>query len=311
MEKLWAYFRLFRWKNLLMILLAQMLFRYAIAGPVFWEMGMELPLHKVWFLLLVLSTLMISAAGYAINDYFDLRADRINKPDMLIIGRILDRRDAILAHKLLNVAGVLIGLALAFHVRSYLLLLAFLLIPAALWLYSIRWKRSLLVGNIMVALLAAMVTGIVWYTEQRAAQLFTDTDMAGLSHMGVMALFYSLFAFTTNLVREIFKDVQDLRGDAASGARTFPVVAGVRKTVWLATVLLILNVVLIGMFSFWLEARSLIVPVVYLGVAVQIPLLLMIPASRVARTSDRFGKLQRYMKWIMLIGLLSMLFVSL
>lgn len=310
MIRLWAYFKLFRWKNLLMVLLAQGLFRYAIAGPFFWDMGAELPLHHIWFMLLVLSTVLIAAAGYAINDYFDLRTDRINKPDKQILGRILDRRDAIVAHKLLNVLGVCMGLALAIHLRSYLMFVLFLLVPAALWLYSIRWKKTSLLGNVMVALMAAMVTGLVWYSEYRAAGLYTGIDMDQLSGLGTMALFYGLFAFFTNLIREIYKDVQDLRGDAASGARTFPVLAGLRKTKSLVIILLVITIILIAMFSFWLEAQSLVVPVVYLGMLVQIPLLLMIPASRMARTSPKFGTLQKYMKWIMLVGLLSMLFVS-
>ena len=105
-----AFFQLVRVLNLLFIVLTQALFLYFIVVPMmkYKEHSPALP-HK-YFILLCLSSVLVAAAGYIINDYFDLNIDRINKPAKIVVEKIIKRRWAIIWHWVLSLAGVIKGL---------------------------------------------------------------------------------------------------------------------------------------------------------------------------------------------------------
>src|SRR5437764_15480793 len=95
-----AFFRLIRWPNLIFISLTQSLFYFCIIIPSFYQAH---PVHEnilqlYDFILLSLSSVLIAAAGYIINDYFDLSIDRVNKPQRVVVEKIIKRRWAIIWH---------------------------------------------------------------------------------------------------------------------------------------------------------------------------------------------------------------------
>ncbi len=101
--------------------------------------------------------MLIAAAGYIINDYFDTRADLINKPTRVVVGVAISRKLAMILHLVLNVMGVGIGVYLAFYVGLPALSLVFMLSTGLLWFYSTNYKKQFLVGNLTVAFLTALV----------------------------------------------------------------------------------------------------------------------------------------------------------
>src|SRR5689334_19350354 len=105
-----AFFRLVRWPNLFFIALTQALFYFCIYYPLY-------HVHNTKRLvLLILASVFIAAAGYIINDYFDLNIDRINKPGRIVIDKIINRRWAIIWHLLLSFLGVVLtALAVGLH----------------------------------------------------------------------------------------------------------------------------------------------------------------------------------------------------
>src|ERR1700761_9848130 len=115
-----AFFRLIRWPNLLFIFLTQWLFYYRIAVPSYATGGVQyIPaLSQLLFYLLSLSSILIAAAGYIINDYFDLNIDRVNKPDKLVVEKVIKRRSAILWHWFLSGLGVLLSLFVSWKLRN-------------------------------------------------------------------------------------------------------------------------------------------------------------------------------------------------
>ncbi len=256
------------------------------------QAGLLLP-HQPWsrillhshFLLLIFSTLCIAAAGYIINDYYDVKIDAINKPKRIVVGKFVNRRQAMLAHLFLSGLGVLIGFALGWSI-GFIHLGATLL----LWGYSARLKQTFLIGNITIALLSATMVLVV--------AVFDKVD-----NKAVWA--YAAFVFLISIVREIIKDMEDVKGDATFDCRTLPIVMGIAGAKWflyffiLAFAITLLAGVIYRVHEVYFTAYILLLVILPMG-------LLTYRIYQADRKKD-FTRLSRLVKWIMLAGMLSML----
>ncbi len=300
-----AYLRLFRWQNLLVVALSQYLFRYCIVVHALKSQNIQPFFTDFEFFLLVLATVLVSAAGYAINDYFDLRVDRINKAHKIILGKDLSRRKAIFVHTVLNIIAVIIGLYLTYRVRYIPLAGVFVVVPALLWIYSIKYKRKFLIGNIIVALLSAIVIAIVWIFEYRGIMISYDVNIQTV-RINQLLGFYLLFAFFSSFIREIIKDIEDIKGDMKTGCRTIPIVAGVRSSKRLIIILIIILIFFVGYFQIFLLGLEYDLIFAYLLFAVQIPLILFINRINLAKEKIDYTINSRYAKFVMVAGVISM-----
>jgi 4-hydroxybenzoate polyprenyltransferase len=277
-----GFLRLIRVQNLLIIVATQYLARIALIGPR--EQWMRLFLDPHLFLL-SLSTVCIAAAGYIINDYFDIKIDIVNKPDRVIIGRFLRRRVAMGAHQALNVVGVAIGL----YLSKWVFLLDVVSVTL-LWFYSANLKRQPFIGNFVVSFLTAMslVVLAVYYQQQ--------VDLL---------LIYALFSFCISLVREIIKDMEDVRGDARFGCRTLPIVWGIRRTKQF-----LYAIIATFIATLFLMAHSLANPQLgWIFMILLIPIAWLIYRLVMADTKRDFSYLSSLCKLIMLVGVVSMAWV--
>ncbi|GAB3498444.1 geranylgeranylglycerol-phosphate geranylgeranyltransferase [Spirosoma knui] len=274
-----GFLRLIRVQNLLIVVLTQFLARIFLVGP-----------HEQWTRILVdptiwllsFSTVCIAAAGYIINDYFDVKIDLVNKPDRVVIGRYLKRRVAIGAHQVLNVLGCLIGLYL-----SKWVFLTDVVSVSLLWFYSAKFKRQPAIGNIVISLLTALsLIVLAVYYRQNAEML----------------LIYALFSFGISLVREIIKDMQDVRGDARFGCRTLPIVWGLRRTKYLLYVLIGSFIGTMFLIADSLGNRNL----GYIFLFLLLPITWLTYRLVFADTRRDFGYLSNLCKLIMLLGVISM-----
>jgi 4-hydroxybenzoate polyprenyltransferase len=267
-----------------------------------------IPAHDtLHFFLLVFASLCIAAAGYIINDYFDINIDEVNKPHKVVLDRVINRRWAIAWHFILSTSGLILTiLALPFFQKWYLLL-ANILCVALLWLYSTSFKRKLLIGNIVIALLTAWTILLLFFSKVSFANAF---GMEGVTHHRFFRLsfLYAAFAFISTLIRESLKDVEDMQGDAKYGCRTMPIVWGVNATkVYVAVWLVVLIAILIIVQVYVLEFRWWL-PVVYSAVLIILPLLYIFYELFRASTPKQFHALSSWIKFIMLTGILSMIF---
>jgi 4-hydroxybenzoate polyprenyltransferase len=235
-------------------------------------------------LLLSSSTILIAAAGYIVNDYYDVKIDYINKPERVVIGRSITRRYAILFHVVFSAIGILIGVYLSWSIAAVNIFSVFLL-----WLYSNNLKRQPFVGNLTVALLtgaSVFVVDMLYRTQNP------------------LIIIYALFAFFMTLVREIIKDVEDLKGDNTFGCKTLPIIWGIRKTkVIIYTILGIFSIAVIV-----LNTRFEILPFQYYVLLLFAPLLWFVVRLYPADTKKDFSWLSTFCKVIMLVGILSMVF---
>ena len=242
-------------------------------------------IYDVRLLLLSVSTVLIAASGYIINDYYDVKIDYINKPDRVVIGRNITRRYAILFHVVLSALGILIGLYLSWRIAAVNVLSVFLL-----WLYSNNLKRLPFIGNLTVAIL----TGASIYVVDI---LYRTNDP--------LVIIYGLFAFFMTLVREIIKDMEDLKGDNTFGCKTLPIVWGIRKTKMIIYIILSIFSVTVIVLNQLYEA----LPFRYYLILLFIPLLWLVLSLIRADMKKDFSWLSTFCKVIMLLGILTMSFV--
>jgi len=111
-----------------------------------------------FFWMLSISTSFIAAAGYIINDYYDIKIDLINNPKKVIIGTYISRRVAIVLHSFLNFSGIVLGTIVSFEIGLINLISAFLL-----WWYSNYLKRVPFVGNVLIGFLAGISIALVGF----------------------------------------------------------------------------------------------------------------------------------------------------
>lgn len=299
--------KLIRYPNLIIIGLAQYLFRYCILFPIMRLEHAEPAMSHLNFALLVLSTILIAAAGYAINDYFDIRSDRINRPKKIIVGRYISRRQLMLLHTVFNITAVLIGAYLSFRVGSVKLAAINIVIATLLWLYSVKYKAYFLVGNLLVAFATGMTIIIVWLFEMYALHSVERIIITQINRLEFFLYSYVLFAFMISLIREIIKDIEDIDGDKKCGCSTIPVVIGISKTKYVLIGLLGMSVTVLSYISykayllpnmkfiFWYLLIAIIVPFIYMGYVIV-----------VAKLKEDYSFLSNIAKFIIVAGVLSM-----
>jgi len=303
MPLLVGFFRLIRLPNLFFIALAQGLFQFAIYESVYEG---QLPEgDRIHFWWLMLASVFIAAGGYVINDYFDVNIDEINKPERLVVDKIISRRWAMVWHFVMSTAGIVFtALALTSFRQLYLVMIN-LLCVVMLWFYSTRFKKSFLVGNFLIALLVAWTILVVFASKVDPIGWTQGTDPLQL-RLYRFAMLYAAFAFLATLARELIKDVEDMEGDRRYGCKTLPIVWGIGVArfftlVWVGLLLLLLLGVLLYLLqlNYW-------VAFAYGILLILLPLLDWVRRLKNAVTPADFGALSRYVKWILLAGIFSM-----
>ena len=311
-----AFLKLIRWQNLLLIVLTMVLMRYAIIEPVISKLTVvlvhgqqgEIPLTLKFpwydFIVLVAATLFITAGGYVINDYFDIKTDLINK-GKVIVGTAIPRKKAMMWHNILNIAGVAAGFYISWKAGYFWFGTIFLIVSGLLYFYSASYKRQFLIGNIVVSLLTAMVPMLVVFYEWPA--LYRYYSVNAMTPPDLSVLFYwvggfALFAFITTLTREIIKDIEDFEGDMAYGRNTIPVVIGVLTAKILSVCLIILTIVLL--YILWYFFLSDKYTFIYLSAAVVFPLIIVVYQLIVSKNKRQLHSASRIMKILMVTGVL-------
>jgi 4-hydroxybenzoate polyprenyltransferase len=307
---------LIRLPNLLIVALTMLLMRYAVIRPLLNTMPVTMadsPLIVTrmtfqlgWFdfLILVLSTVLITAAGYVINDYFDIRADLINRGS-IIVGHTMTRRMAMLYHNIFNVLGVIGGTYVSARIGYFWLGILFVLVSGLLYFYSATYKRQFLIGNIIVAFLTAMVPMMVVIYD--APPIYRHYAASTIGFPGVAILFYwvggfALFAFMTTFIREIIKDMEDYKGDLALGRKTLPVTAGIFAS---GIIVLFLSLVTIFLLYFiWFRYLNDKITLAYITLLITLPMIWVMYKVLSGKGQHALHTASRLMKLIMLAGIL-------
>ena len=283
--------------------------RYVLLTDVLEKQGeARLVLSGIHFSALVLSALLITAAGNVINDYFDQKVDKINKPEKVIVGKTVNRKMAILIHQGLNVLAL--GLVLWVGISSSYVELTIvpLLIMFLLWWYSPVFKKRPLIGNAVVAFCTAVVPVFAVITDLHLLKAEMTTffwkGMSLYTYAWLWVFGVALFAFVLTMIREAVKDAQDEPGDRAGNYQTIPILWGIQRTKRYVTGWMILFLVMSGWCLTRMDIQS---DMLWLIACLIVPMLLAMYFVNVAKSPRDFGKVSRWIKVVMLGGLLLML----
>lgn len=306
--KLYYLFKLSRPVNLIIIGLTMVLLRYLIVQPFLYKNNIHLVISDLDFILIVISTFFIAGAGNMINDYFDIRPDRLNKRKKIIVGRYIRRREAMISHVILSTTGFFMAGYVAHKYSIDWILIFQVMAITLLWFYSASFKKSFIVGNLIVAFLTAniplMVIGFDIPAILKADGLrfpFIQADIEPMLKVIYFVFGYAVFAFLLNFIREIIKDIGDLRGDMEIEARTMPIVLGIATTKRFVTGLTLFTI--IGLIYVQQVFLADLVSSLFLLGAVILPLIISAISLKNARKSRQFVKVANHVKWAMAGGL--------
>lgn len=265
-------------------------------------------LDDLHFFLLVLSTLLVAAAGYVINDYFDVKMDEVNKPHRIFIDRTIHHRSAILLHQFLTGAGVLLAFYIAWYAGNLRLGFIHVIIAAFLWFYSSGFKKRVLIGNLMVSYLSAFVILLVVLYEKNLYESSNVIVIHAEYSIFVILFFYFAFAFLLSFARELSKDIEDMEGDRLYGCRTLPIVIGVPRTKWIIFGILGLVVALIIYIQALQYFGRDFISVYMIFTTMEFPMLITFYLLYQSKVSKDFSTVSTMIKIVMFMGILSMLY---
>jgi len=281
------------------------LLRWCVILP---GLGVKQAMPAGLFVLLLLSVLFITMGGYLINDYFDMDADRINKPGKNRVGASVSVSAAMNLYYFFSALGVAAGLWVSWQVGQINYGLIFLFTVGILWYYSERYQCHPLLGNVVVALLSALSFGLVWlfdfFALRNNSEVFTSAQ-ADFGFVSRLVLLYMAFAFLSGLFREMVKDMEDKEGDERMGCRTLAVRFGIavaRKWALASGTVMLLFL----FFAQYFLIRSGFYFVSGYFTAVDILLLIILWKLKQAADIVDFSNVSGLAKLFMLLGVLSM-----
>ncbi len=292
-----------RWKNVLMIGLLLFLIKYVL----FERFELNVTLDHFHYTLLALSTICVAIAGYIINDINDIEADKINKPNRLYVGKKISRFQAYNFFIGFNSIGLLAGMYLSYHVGHTSYFIIYVLTSLLLYQYAKYLKKKLLIGNLLVAfaVFLSIVLPLVFDLLPVTNPLNESRQLVVFKLIGVFAL----FGFFLTVIREFVKDMEDVRGDEKIGAKSLPLVLGVKKTkgIVLLTTLLLCSAV--AFFAFMLYSFDQMATL-YLSIFVLAPLLYFAFQMGKASGQKEYHRSSAILKIVMVLGILTLLLIK-
>lgn len=312
MKTLTAFLKLVRWQNLVFIAITQILFLFCIEHPIFAQANITLNLHQFYFAFLVVASVCIAAAGNIINDYFDLNIDHINKPNNVIVDKIINRRVAIMLHIVLSLIGVVLGFIIDYYTRVRFLGIANFCCTFLLFFYSSSLKKKFLIGNVLISLLTAWVILVITYSEtNHLLDVFKNNSSLQVQKLSRITFLYAAFAFIISLIREVVKDMEDIDGDRKYGCKTMPIVWGTNATKVFVAVWLIVLIAALIIIQFYVIQFRWWLSIGYCYLFIIFPLIFVFIKLYKANNSKAFHDISSLIKFIMLTGILSMIFFKL
>ena len=302
--------RLIRLKNLLIIVLVQVVIKFFLINPYLNNSA----LSDLNFFIYLFALLAIVAGGYIINDIYDIETDKINKPKTRIIKDKTSKKFAFKAYYILNLIGIVSGFYSAYQIGKWWFGIIFIYFIISLWQYSKQYKRSLIIGNIQVSFLTALsILNLAIYDLIPIGIQTNDSSKI----IFLILISYTGFSFITTLIRELIKDIEDIEGDKKINANTLAIKFGIHRSkqiIILLNMIPILGIAYFQYFQYSVLSSTFSIELSYWGVnyistaytiLLQCLLITLILRVRASDTKADFHSASKLSKTIMIIGILS------
>jgi 4-hydroxybenzoate polyprenyltransferase len=299
------FLKLIRAKNLLIILMTMIGVAFYLIKTNSFQ---KVDFHYLDYFLLIFSTMIIAAAGNVINDYFDVKADRINKPEKVIISKFMKPRWAILWHWTFNLVAFLIAVFLSVKYETLIFVFVHLLSINLLWFYSVQLKRKLIISNLIIAFLTALVPLLsVWFFKvlnESSIPFSPYREESWSTYLDYSFVYFlAICAFIQNFAREINKDIHDIQGDLVTHVKSLPMKIGKEKAAYLTIILIQIPLILFvfGYYLFdWFQVNKVTMILLLLSGAVNFTSALLY----IIKKESTLTWINHLMKWSMFFGLI-------
>ena len=263
------------------------------------------------FLALSLSTVLIAAAGYIINDYFDVKIDAINRPEKLVLEKRIPMKLAIIVHSIMNVVAIFMALLVARKAGHLSFIAIQVVCTGLLWFYSTTFKRQFMIGNVIVSILTAFTIAVlILYEPALHYYLKQDFFVDGKTELIPNPIWvlgtYAYFAFMLTWMREIVKDMEDFKGDAEQGCVTMPIKWGLLKSARFTQLIGALTVTPLIIGAVKLLKEQWYVLGIYTLAGLAIPIIIWMLYLPKEATTKHYHKESRRLKIIMVLGVVSL-----
>ena len=288
--------------NILIVALTQYFFYYFLfkCNAIKLDIALNLGGHLLYSF--ILTTVIITACGYLINDYVDFDSDLLNNKKY----RLSSQLNYLPVYFILLFTGFVISTFIAVKLEKPELALFYLLATALLFLYSTHFKKIPLIGNVIVALFSASVVLIFLIFESNFINEFRSIDPENYKEFKFTLLFYGLFMFLLSLTREIIKDIEDVKGDNLKGDNTIAVInLSLAKTIstTLSFALLFIEIY----FVIKMPTQLLLL----LGmIFIIFPQILFLLTMLKAKSKADYSKTSKFAKIIMVLGLIYLIILN-
>ena len=245
--------------------------------------------------LAMLAVFFETAAGNVINDYFDYKIDLINKPDRPIPSGRISLKNGRNYGYFLFFMGTVCGFFISYLTNNWIPFSIVLFADVVLYLYAYKLKSTPLLGNLTVGFMTGFGFVFGGFSINNPTIIMTS-------------IFLGFFALVMTTAREIIKDIEDIEGDKADGARTLPILIGAKKPAILAAILIVVDSALCPLLYYYHVFGILYLPVIAIAVVLFIYSAIIILKSQEREVA---AKASKNLKIGMLIAFVAFVFGSL
>ena len=281
--KIFSLFSVVRGYNILVIVIAQYLASVYIFAP---HLHVKDVLFDINLLMLVLASSAVIASGYIINSFYDSEKDLINRPNKTMIDRLVSQNTKLSIYFVLNFLAVIFASYVSFRAVVFFALYIF-----AIWMYSHKFKKQPITGNLVSAILTVTPFFAIFI-------YYKNFEMVIFMH--------ALFLFLLVSMRELTKDLENIKGDLALNYRTIPVVYGEKTSKLMLTIVALITCIAAFVLIFKFEI-GLMHYFFYGSVMLLLLFLLLLWKSK---TKIHYLLLHNILKFIIVAGVFSILLID-
>jgi len=295
--KIKYFLQLIRYKNLLLLVFVQLLFWIRFND------NFTTRINSIPFIILILTTVLLAAAGNIINDFFDVEVDKINKPNKILVSKIISKKKTLLLYHIVNFIGITSGFFLAFINDKFSYGFIFIAISILLFFYSKSFKRIALLGNFIVSFFIALSIILIYLFPS-----IHHISIASYLRNKNLIFIYAIFAFLLNFIREIVKDIEDIDGDYSQNMQTLPILIGRKRT---QSVLFYFSIIPFILIIFFISTLNQFYFSIYSFLFMVLPFGYFMYQIKETKSKKKLHQLSTLLKGIMFFGILSIILLQL